>query len=173
MKRGLIPILLWALCVASHAANIPFEQLGHIFNQTNINLVWNAPTNDLPRDLWVYRVLPAEFSPAVVSNLMTLGSFTAEDRRTIPNHPQTFSFITKNTRKTLWIDSERGYFNYADSEADKMKIVEGVPDEKQTFQLATNYFQKLGIDPSQLAKKVTVQTCGHTPLTRKRFFTRA
>jgi hypothetical protein len=153
MRGGAIPILLGALCIASHAANVPFEQLGHVFNQTNVNLIWNAPTNDLPRNLWVYRVLPSKFSPAETSNLMTLGAFTDADRRPVPNHPQTLSFVVLDTKRTLRIDPERGYFTYTDSEADKMKIVEGVPDEKQAFRLATNYFPMLGIDPSQLAKK--------------------
>jgi hypothetical protein len=151
MKK--IPILIFQmLCVGSFAGNVPLNQLGHVFNNTNITLVWSVPTNNLPQRLWVYRALPSEFAPAAISNLMTLGAFTANDKnKNAP--PGILSFVSPNSKRKLWIYPERGYIDYNDYEADDMHITEGVPDEKRAFELATNYLSALNIDRSQLAKK--------------------
>ena len=50
------------------------ELSSHLF--TNAVIIWQAPTNNLPKSLWVYqRVLPRIFSETVISNAIVLGSF--------------------------------------------------------------------------------------------------
>ena len=46
---------------------------------TNTEVIWNAPTNNLPRNLWIYKVLPEAIPAAVVSNAMKLCHFTMKD----------------------------------------------------------------------------------------------
>jgi hypothetical protein len=54
-------------------------------------VVWNAPTNNLPRSLWVYqRHGPRIFSPAIISNAMVLGSLQGKG---IPKPPTKDFFI--------------------------------------------------------------------------------
>lgn len=145
--------MLGIFCITSHAADISFEQLGHAYHETNINIIWNAPTNSLPRNLWVYRVVPAQFPAAVISNLTAIGGFTKSDKRSVPNNPHTLSFVSPDGKRTLWIAPDLGYYSYTDSAADDMNRPEGVPDKKGAFELATNLLSKLDIDFSQLAKK--------------------
>src|SRR5438552_881962 len=100
MKNVLLVFLL-IFCAVSFAQNAPLERLGRPFGQTNINLVWDAPTNDLPRALWVYRILPAEVSPTVISNLIKLGSFTDKDRKKVTGYPRIISYADSSGKKTL------------------------------------------------------------------------
>ena len=54
-------------------------------------VVWNAPTNNLLRSLWVYqRHGPRIFSPAIISNAMVLGSLQGKG---IPKPPTKDFFI--------------------------------------------------------------------------------
>jgi len=151
MKKICILILVKVLCAGAFADHLPLGQLGRPFHETNLDLAWTAPTHELPRALRVYRVLPSKFSPAVVSNLMALGSFTAKDKK--EPFPHVTSYTTADEKRLLWINPDRGYIEYRDSDADDMNIAEGVPDEKQTYDLAIQYLPKLGIDRSQLAVK--------------------
>jgi hypothetical protein len=46
---------------------------------TNAVIVWQAPTNNLPKSLWVYqRALPHVFSATVISNAIVLGSLQSK-----------------------------------------------------------------------------------------------
>jgi hypothetical protein len=49
------------------------EELSPHFS-TNAEIVWKAPTNQLPAKLWVYKKQPHLFSQAVISNAIVLGS---------------------------------------------------------------------------------------------------
>ncbi|MBI3849190.1 MAG: hypothetical protein HY298_02705 [Verrucomicrobia bacterium] len=153
MKGISVLIVVLTAYLTCFGQNAPLEQLGRPFFQTNINLIWNAPTNHLPRALWVYRALPSEVSPAVISNLLALGSFTTRDRKKVPGYPHTISYADPSGKRTLWIVPEWSDIRYRDSDADDMKIAEGVPDKQQAFELATNYLSKLGIEHSQLGRK--------------------
>ena len=153
MKLKFVSFLLGIFCLASHAADISFEQLGQVYLETNINVIWNVPKNSVPSGLWVYRVVPTEFPASAISNLMAIGSFTEADKRSVPSDPHTLSFASSNGKRTLWIAPDLGYYSYADSEADNMNLPESVPDKRQVFELATNLLSKLDIDLSQLAKK--------------------
>jgi hypothetical protein len=37
----------------------------------DLDVRWTVPSNQLPSEVWVYRLLPHPFSPTVVSNLVT------------------------------------------------------------------------------------------------------
>src|ERR1035437_10164332 len=65
MKRAIV-LLLLPLSAVGFAANMPLEHLGYPFGETNVALVWTAPTNDLPRGLWVYRGVRAGIAAPVL-----------------------------------------------------------------------------------------------------------
>lgn len=155
-------ILLLAFGMEGFAQNLPSMELGHSFQlNTNINISWNAPANDLPAHLWTYRVLPSEFSPTAISNLVVLGSFTKKDRdRTtialnpIFNSPDAVVFSNSNHTHELEIHPNLGWIYYLDSKAVGRHNGNGVPkNEKKTLKLAMDYLKKLGIDRSDLATK--------------------
>jgi hypothetical protein len=45
---------------------------------TNVQIVWKAPTNHLPKSFWVYRRLPHIFPETVISNARAIGSLPAK-----------------------------------------------------------------------------------------------
>jgi hypothetical protein len=150
---GLSFFYLIGVCVAGFAQNVPFQRLGYAFTQTNVNLIWNAPTNNLPKALWNYRALPSEISPAVISNLVTLGAFTDKDKRVFPDNIHTISYTDPTGKRSLLVNTDWVFINYGDAEANDMHITEGVPNKQQALDIATNWLPKLGIDRDQLARK--------------------
>ena len=133
--------------------SVPFERLGNSLAQTNFDLVWSAPTNDLPHAAWIYRALPSKISSDVISNLVALGLFTERDRKNIPENPNLISYADPTRKRSLLINTAWSFIDYKNSDAKDMHIAEGVPDKELAFEIATNWLAKLGIDSSQLAKK--------------------
>jgi hypothetical protein len=123
-------------------------------------ITWAVPTNAWPQSLWSYKVVPQDFSPSVVSNLMALGSFTAKDRRETPryflaNDEQTIFFGT-NGVKFLAICPALGFIQYHNSAsvaASQLQKVVAVPNQAETTGLGLSYLRRFGIDVSQLATK--------------------
>lgn len=72
---AILAVIFLTACSAPASPPTVEEQLwSHLF--TNAVIVWQAPTNDLPKSLWVYqRMLPRVFSETVISNAIVLGSF--------------------------------------------------------------------------------------------------
>src|SRR5208283_2277701 len=42
---------------------------------TNAQIIWQAPTNQLPKSFWIYRKSPRVFPAATISNAIILASF--------------------------------------------------------------------------------------------------
>jgi hypothetical protein len=145
-------VLALALPAASFARGLP-ARVGYPLDETNLHLIWSAPTNDLPRRLWTYHAVPTRIPAQAVSNLVALGSFTAKDRKNVPNYPLTLSYDDPSGQRKLWIVPDWWDVYYRDQEADDLNKAEGVPNETRTFQLATNLLPKLGIDITMLARK--------------------
>jgi len=160
--RGLsILLLVQTACAAGFAHNLPFGELGRPFRPgTNLVVFWNAPTNELPADVWVYRVLPSHFSPAVISNLTVLGSFTEKDRSRTPalnpvfNQPGGLMYRSADGNRELYIFPNLGWIYYDDAAVSSSHTTNGVPKaESETLDLAIGYLKQFGIDRSQLATK--------------------
>jgi len=79
-KRLLAFIAVSMIAVATVAETPPLAKLGQPFVNTNCEIIWKTATNGWPASLWVYRVLPSNFSQAVISKLKELGSFTDNDK---------------------------------------------------------------------------------------------
>jgi hypothetical protein len=127
-----------------------------------MDVVWQATTNDWPDKLWIYKVVPQEFSPAVISNLLSLSGFSEKDRTKVPG------FIKENDKRALFygelegtvkhlsICPTLGLIDYLDPKAEassQLQKVEGVPNEQETTRLGLKYLRLLGIDISQIARK--------------------
>jgi len=149
MKK-IIYLSFLALCGASFGQNIPFRHLGSPFNQTNVDLVWAAPTNNLPRELWVYRAWPASVSTDTISNLVALGSFTDRDRKKSPDNPHLISYADPTDKRGLLINTDWAFIHYSDADANDMHVTNGVPGKQQAFEMATTWLPKLGVDSRQL-----------------------
>src|ERR1700743_3044259 len=69
-------------------------------------VVWEASTNSWPETLWVYKVSPQEFPPAVISNLLAVSSFTQKDKTKTPQ------YFAENDRKTIFYGELEGHVKH-------------------------------------------------------------
>ena len=158
MKLALSHFIIFGCCIMT-AAGRAFADAKPA-NQT-ASFIWSAPTNKWPEALWVYKVEPQEFSPAVVSNLMALGNFTAKDRaKRVPSNspvkdPAALYFSNGDESKHLVIYPSLGFIDYHDegAQARMTEPVVNVPSEEQVPSLALKYVRLAGIDRSQLETK--------------------
>lgn len=146
---------------------------------TNAVIVWQAPTNGLPKRMWVYhRLLPHVFPATVISNAIVLGSlqdkgfpkpstndfFIPEDKG--PNYPGALATIFG-----IRPSDANMYFsvpNYGTGSGDK------IPSDETIALRAWKYAPQLGLDPTKLVQerfythlcdsdtsgKVTSHVCG-------------
>jgi hypothetical protein len=124
---------------------------------TNAQIVWQAPTNHLPKNFWIYKRLPPRpFSATVISNAVVLASlqskgfpkpstndfYLAADHP--PNYPGTIPVIFSITPKTgtIFYGLPHPGTNTADIPADKISV-----------QGAWACAGQLGVNPAQVALK--------------------
>lgn len=133
---------------------------GPPFTATNVSMVWNAPTNRWPANLWIYKVVPQEFSPSVVSNLMAIGGFRMKDRTHVEGQPpfkdkRLLYFANKEKGQQLGIFPPYGFLYYRDEKAREIgkHRAPNVPSEAEVLELALKWLDKLGISRADLARK--------------------
>ena len=78
MKRAISFLAYLVLLTTGVSQKLSFK-FGTPFQRKDLDVRWNVSTNQLPDYVWTYRLLPKAFSSAVVSNLMSFGSFTFKD----------------------------------------------------------------------------------------------
>ncbi len=154
MKRSvaLLIVALTAMCFA-------LEMRGDTSGPDELAVIWAAPSNHWPATVWTYKVVPQEFAPEAISNLMALGVFTMADRtntagQTPFRDERILYFRNPTGTKYLGIFGSLGWIEYKDSEAvasmdDRSPAT--VPTEDACYQLALDWLPKLGIDRTQLA----------------------
>lgn len=123
-----------------------------------VQVIWQA-TNDLPKALWVYRVIPQTFPTAVITNLLAIGHLQATDAAKPPSNlspdRNLMYFRDKKTTRnhSLLIAPALGWVQYMDQSDSARDPVEGVPDDAKVETLALDCLLRLGIDRSLLADK--------------------
>jgi hypothetical protein len=136
------------------------------FAVNNFKIIWAAPTNQSRTALWVCRVAPGTFSGKIVSNLMTLGSFTMHDEQKwqrkiseINNDP--LLFANQSNTCNLLIVPEQGRIEYWDGYAPAnhwdrtnhlWEQVAGVPDDAKVKKLGLKLLKQFGIRSTDLAQ---------------------
>ncbi len=158
MKTEAIVLAAFISCISGLAETSPRQEM--MIGTNRIELIWNAPlSNHYPSMLWVYRIVPQSFSPAVISNLMALGSFTMADRTHVEGQPsfkdkQMMYFTDENKRKELGVFPSIGWIYYNDRDAEpKKNEVSTVPNDEKAYELALEFLRKFGVDRSQLVTK--------------------
>ena len=149
-----------ALCLVATTATAELVLDGQPFPAENVEIIWEAPTNRWPTNLWVYKVIPQQFSTAAVSNLMALGGFREKDRTHIEGKrpfkdKRLLYFANKERTRHLGIFHPMGWLYYRDDKARNYgrELTKNVPDEARTLELALDWLNKLGVDRSELVTK--------------------
>jgi hypothetical protein len=125
---------------------------------TNTPIIWQAPTNHLPKSFWIYRRLgPRIFPATVISNAIVLGSlqskgfpqpstnqtcFTADEDANYPwGHPCIF-----------FINPASANLYYTIRHPDKGSV-EDIPSDEGIVKRARDCALQLGVDPAQVVEK--------------------
>ena len=153
-------IVLAAILVAAFpapAAPPTWEELSsRLF--TNAAIVWQAPTDKLPKQFWIYqRELPRIFPATVISNAIVLGSlqgkgfpkpstndfFIPEDKG--PNYPGALAtlFGIRPSDANLYFSVP----NYGAGSGDK------IPSDGTIAARAWKYAPQVGLDPAQMVQE--------------------
>ncbi len=143
------------ICLVSVAAHAGPPLSGTPFQRLDLKLRWNVRSNTWPSALWTYRVTPASFPPAVISNLMALGSFT-EQEKTIPYggpDRRTLAFASSDKSRNLSIFTVCRGAEYSDRGSGQINMLVPAPDSNEVLPLALKLLPKLGILPSDLATR--------------------
>jgi hypothetical protein len=153
--------ILTTMSFSLRAAILPMENFCPHFS-TNILVVWQAPTNQLPTNLGNYKMLvPRPFKAGVLSNAVMLASL------------ENLGFPKPDTNLTCYSDDchcscvSFCYFTIAPesgaiqfTEPHRNDLSEAIPDEKQILNMAWECAAQFGINRKELIpRKVYVSNC--------------
>ncbi len=144
--------------MASIAETLPLKRMGKPFHPGRLEIRWQVSTNVIPTTVWAYRVLPTQFSPTVISNVLAVGMLTDHARINSSAKKENGDVIfssSDNIRK-LSVSFNTGVLLYEDSvrtQSSRTNLSVGVPTESELDGLTTNFLTKLGITPSEIRQK--------------------
>jgi hypothetical protein len=132
---------------------------------TNTPIIWQVPTNHLPKNIWIYRRLgPRIFPETVISNAVVLASLQGKK---IPK-PSTNDFVILDEKPANYpgpifsifsIHPGSGSVNYTMPNPVRGSDKD-IPSEEIIVARAWKYAFQLGLDPKQLVQKpLTSQSC--------------
>jgi len=115
----------------------------------DLDVRWEA-TNKFPRKVWIYQLLPNDFSPEIISNVTLLCSFTGKDK--IEDDTNGITFQSADSSRTLSISFSSGEIEYETREIryGPTNLAVGVPQINQLSSMATNFLHKLHISFSDI-----------------------
>jgi len=153
MKKIILLICLQAVWTAGYSQSLPPDMTGGIsFQRTNLVVHWKASKHPWPKTMSVLSMVPTKFSPAVVSNLMALGSFTQTDKtETVQDRMHMLRFSKDRTGCSfndtvgVW-----GYSTQYDFRLNPPTI--NIPTTNQLSHWAAEILPKVGIQLSEIAK---------------------
>lgn len=162
MKSFAILAAILATAYSPSAAPITLEDISpHL--STNAQIIWQAPTNNLPKSFWIYKKSPQFFSPTTISNAIILASFQGK------------GFPKSSTNQTvIWGDRFEGemqppYFSIL-PDTGQMSFTlgdrgpqspEGISTNEAAVQRAWACLAQLGINRSEFLKTNAVALGGY------------
>jgi hypothetical protein len=150
MKKKLFIFIVLLCHMAGFAKNPPWMANNEkIPAYTNLDIHWQDAPN-FPRNVWIYDLLPDTFSPAIISNAMTLCSFSEKDK--IEDNTNEVVFQNANGSRSLSISFSSGEIQYETPERrySPTNLAVDVPQLSQLPLIATNLLSQFGIHSSDI-----------------------
>jgi hypothetical protein len=155
MKFAALAAWLWLEAICLAANTLALEEVSPHFS-TNVQIVWKAPTNDLPQNLSIYRRLPRTFSTAAISTALALTPITSaiplvsstngvylRDRTREGDDPMAGYFRVDPEHANIGFQAK---YHYSGSPAD-------IPSDEAVATRAWEIAAQLGLDRRGLAQK--------------------
>jgi hypothetical protein len=164
MKTFAILAAILMTAFSSPASSSSLERFSPHFS-TATPILWIAPTNHLPKNIWIYRRLgPRIFPETVISNAVVLASLQGKK---IPK-PSTNDFVILDEKPANYpgpifsifsIHPGSGSVNYTMPNPVRGSNKD-IPSDETVVARAWKYAFQLGLDPKQLVQKpLTSQSC--------------
>lgn len=150
---ALLLLFVWTTCFSQ---GISLQTLGEPFECSRSIIHWNVPTNTLPSTVWVYYLMPKDFPPEAISNLVASCGFTEKNEVRSNNNEVFYASPGRMPDKQLGISSSHGIIFYESvSHYGPTNLATDVPQMSQMLNLTTNFLSAFGIDTSQIPKDST------------------
>ena len=153
MKTATFLILFQTISAIGFPENPRWKEVGTpIPAHVNLDVRWEAPLK-LPRKVWIYHLLPNQFSPETISNLMMKCSLT--DKDIMAKDANGITFQTSDASKRLSVFFPAGGISYetASHNYGPTNLAREVPEMSQMPKLTTNFLAKIGVNISAIEKK--------------------
>jgi len=175
-KIGFVSLVAIVCATAGLAQSPPWKANGEpIPARPDLVVHWQSEAK-FPRKVWVYNLLPNKFSPEVISNVMTLCSFTGKDKN--EDDTNGISFQSSEPARTLSFSFTSGKIDYETPEIQysPTNLAIGVPSTNELSGLVKNVLGKMHIPFSEItgwhgthkidfSEPVTVFSVGDTMVT--------
>ncbi len=155
----LIIVILQVVALAAFAAEPPLRDFCETFKCEACEVLWEAPTNQIPVSVKLLKVIPTKFSSNTVSNLLLMVGLTQKDKKQLARdgvlgEKDVLTYANKEDTRHLDIIPSQGAIGLnKDSPFAKIprEVPIGVPDDKQALNLALGILEKIGISRAELA----------------------
>jgi len=136
---------------------------------TSARMIWQVPTNRIPRSLGIYTNAPTIFPVPVLSNAIRLASFPMPHKLTAStNMLRVCDNYTGFWSRSLNVLPQYGQLGYRVRSEPTNPT--NVPSAAEVTQLAWQYASLLGLNPAELCEKPQsrhVRMCEHGPFTNR------
>lgn len=151
MKKVILLLLFEAFCSAGFSENLRWKEFGSpIPARADLDVRWNASTNKLPSNVWVYHLLPRKLSPEIISNLMAACSFTEKDKT---DNGDLLIFNSPDGSRHLRVTFSLGIIDYElVTHRSLTNLIKDVPSKRQALKSTKKLLPKLGINLTDLEK---------------------
>ena len=151
MKKVILLLLIQIVCAtAGFAQSSPWKANNEVVPaRPDLNVVWQNPAK-FPPSIWVYQLLPNNFSPEIISNLMALCSFTGKDK--IGNDTNLIRFQSADRSRTMSVSYASGEIEYKTAEISytPTNLAVGVPSTNELPEIAKGFLNQLHIKFSDI-----------------------
>jgi hypothetical protein len=171
MNRLIFSILIQTVCLtAGFAQSPPWKANGEkILPRPDLDVRWES-SSKFPRKVWSYDLLPNKFSAEIISNAMTLCSFTEKD--IAARRPDGTDFQSRDGARKLSISFSAAKIHYEIPEPrySPTNLAANVPALNELPPIATNVLRKLNIQFSDITGWVSTNTIDYSEPSMTMFY---
>jgi len=148
MKKKIFVLIVQALCLATGFSQNPRWQMIDktlIPARADLDVRWEAPTKTIPSKVWIYRLLPNNFSPEAISNVVMLCSFTTTNRIEQNTNGTAFQSPDGSRKLSISFPSAQIHYETPEPRLSPTNLAKEVPPMSQLPELTTNLLKQVNI----------------------------
>lgn len=147
--------------LAAFAASLPLANFCESFNGATSEIIWEAPTNEIPASAKIFKVIPTDYSPATISNLLQLAELTSKNKKrstqsgVLAGRDVSIYENKEQTRHLDIIPAEGTIaLHKAGVIAGPKELVTGVPDTNAAVAKVFDLLPMFGIEKAEITTKL-------------------